>query len=219
MTCFYLCFSYNSSVSDSNSVSNRGLYSGNSSSRTTSNHKQSNPASSVHRNASDVETVRAKNSDVSSRMSAKVSTTQPSSKASALATDSSTAAHSSSFTKRTRGAKLNLPPPQGPGVQEQLVPTQPPTVPQTQPEPPADISRIGSCNASHPEYFGSGGNTRHSSDDSDITNLIEVMDKDFDNSEPPPSDVFSEQPPSPAAKNKGNVKIFCGSSDSRSLLH
>lgn len=199
---------YNSSVSDSNSVSNRGLYSGNSSSRTTSNHKQSNPASSVHRNASDVETVRAKNSDVSSRMSAKVSTTQPSSKASALATDSSTAAHSSSFTKRTRGAKLNLPPPQGPGVQEQLVPTQPPTVPQTQPEPPADISRIGSCNASHPEYFGSGGNTRHSSDDSDITNLIEVMDKDFDNSEPPPSDVFSEQPPSPAAKNKGKGKSF-----------
>lgn len=197
---------FNSTGSDLNSSSNRGFYSGSSSSRTTSNHKQSNPISSVHRNASDVETIRAKNSDVSNRMSAKVSTTQPSSKASALATDSSTAAHSSSLTKRTRGTKLNLPPPQGPGVQEQLVPTQPPTVPQTQPEQPVDISRTGSCNPSHPEYFGSGGNNRHSSDDSDITNLMEVMDKDFDSSEPPISDVFIEQPPSPAAKNKGKGK-------------
>ncbi|XP_056411884.1 transmembrane protein 131 isoform X2 [Hyla sarda] len=195
---------FNSAGSDSNS-SNRGLYSGNS--RTTSNHKQSNPTSSLNRNTSDVEPVRAKNSGVSNRISAPVSTTQPSSKASSLPTDSSSAAHSSTLTRRTRGTKPNLAPPQGPGLQEQLVPTQSPIVPQTQPEQPPEMPRTGASNTSHPEYYGSsGGNIRHSSDDSDITNLIEVMDKDFDNSEPPPSDVFSEQPPSPAAKNKGKGK-------------
>ncbi|KAM3932942.1 transmembrane protein 131 isoform 3-T3 [Leptodactylus fuscus] len=198
---------FNSSGSDSNSSANRGIYGGNSGSRTTSNHKQSNPAASVHKNASDVEAVRAKSSSVSNRMSTQVSTTQTSSKASSPTTDSAT--HSSSLTRRSRGTKPNFPPPQGPSLQEQLVPTQPPTVPQTQPEQPADISRTGHCNTSHPEYFGSGGsNSRHSSDDSDITNLIEVMDKDFENSEPPPSDVFSEQPPSPAAKNKGKGKAL-----------
>ncbi|XP_075708712.1 transmembrane protein 131 isoform X2 [Rhinoderma darwinii] len=197
---------FNSAGSDSNNGSNRGLYSVNSNVKNTSNHKPSYPTSSVHRNAADVETVRAKNSSVSSRTSVQVSTTQPSSKTSSLTTDSSAASHSSSLSRRMRGIKLNLAPPQGPGLQEQLVPTQPPTVPQTQPEQTADISRTGTSISSHPEYFGnsgSGGNTRHSSDDADITNLIEVMDKDFDNSEPPPSDVFIEQPPSPAAKSKG----------------
>ncbi|XP_044144413.1 transmembrane protein 131 isoform X2 [Bufo gargarizans] len=201
---------FSSAGSDSNSSSNRGLYSGNSSSRTTSSQKQSNPTSTIHKNVPEVETVRAKNSSVSNRMAAQVSTTQPSSKASSSSTDSGTAAQSSSLTRRTRGTKLNLAPPQGPSLQEQVVPTQPPTVPQTQQEQPADVHRTGTCNTSHPEYFGSsGGNTRHSSDDSDITNLIEVMDKDYDNSEPPPSEVFSEQPPSPAARNnKGKGKFL-----------
>ncbi|XP_071991808.1 transmembrane protein 131 isoform X3 [Engystomops pustulosus] len=191
---------FTSSGSDSNSSSHRGLYSGNSSSKTINNHKQNNSTSSVHKNASDIEMARAKNSAVSNRMSAQVSTTQ-SSKASSTTTDSSTAVHSSSLTRRTRGTKLNLPPPQGPGSQEQHVTTQP-TVPQTQPEQPS----TGTFNTSHPEYFGSNPGNRHSSDDSDLTNLIEVMDKDFDHSEPPQSDVFSEQPPSPAAKNKGKGK-------------
>ncbi|XP_069826950.1 transmembrane protein 131 isoform X2 [Dendropsophus ebraccatus] len=198
---------FNSSGSDSNNSSNRGLYSGNSSSRNTGNQKQSNTISSVHRNTSDVETARAKNSGVSNRMTAQVSTTQPSSKASSTATDSSSAAHSSTLTRRTRGTKPNLAPPQGPGLQEQFVVAQPPTVPHTQSEQAAEMPRTGSCSTSHPEYFGtSGGNTRHSSDDSDITNLIEVMDKDFDNAETSPSDVFVEQPPSPAVKNKGKGK-------------
>ncbi|XP_069613920.1 transmembrane protein 131 isoform X2 [Ranitomeya imitator] len=198
---------YNSAGSDSNNSSSRGLYSANSSSRATSNHKQTNPAFSIHRNTSDVESVRAKNSSVSSKMPAQGSTNLSFSKASSLTIDPNSVASSSSLPRRARGTKLNLSPSQGPGLQEQLVPMQPPTVPQPQAEPPAEVSRTGSCNTSHPEYFGnSGGNTRHSSDDSDITSLIEVMDKDFDNCEPPPSDVFTEQPPSPATKNKGKGK-------------
>ncbi|XP_066435321.1 transmembrane protein 131 isoform X2 [Eleutherodactylus coqui] len=198
---------FNSPGAESNNSSNRGLYSGNS--RTTSNHKQSNPTSSIHRNVPDVESIRAKATSVPNRLSAQVSATPLSSKTSSLTADSSTSAHSSSLTRRTRGTKLNLTPPQGAALQEPLVATQLPTVPLIQPEQPADLSRTGTCNTSHPEYFGSSGsagNARHSSDDTDISNLIEVMDKDFDNSEPPPSDVFSEQPPSPAARNKGKGK-------------
>uniref|UniRef100_A0A8D0E9G6 Transmembrane protein 131 n=1 Tax=Salvator merianae TaxID=96440 RepID=A0A8D0E9G6_SALMN len=47
-------------------------------------------------------------------------------------------------------------------------------------------------------------NTRHSSEDSDIAALIETMDKDCDHPESPSPDVFTEQPPSPVAKSKGN---------------
>uniref|UniRef100_A0A452RKU8 Uncharacterized protein n=1 Tax=Ursus americanus TaxID=9643 RepID=A0A452RKU8_URSAM len=46
--------------------------------------------------------------------------------------------------------------------------------------------------------------TRHSSEDSDITSLIEAMDKDFDHHDSPPLEVFTEQPPSPLSKSKGN---------------
>ncbi|KAK9401859.1 putative transmembrane protein [Crotalus adamanteus] len=51
-------------------------------------------------------------------------------------------------------------------------------------------------------------NTRHSSEDSDIATLMETMDKDFDHPESPSPDVFTEQPPSPVAKNKGKGKQF-----------
>ncbi|KAM5180058.1 transmembrane protein 131 [Mantella aurantiaca] len=194
---------------DSNHTANRGLYSGSTTTRpTTGNHKQSN-VTIPHRSAHDVETSRMKNSsNVANRMPLQVPATLPPSRTSSMATDSSSIAHNSSLTKRSRGTKLNqsFVQPQGPALQEQ--PTQPPAVPQTQTEQPAEMSRSGSCNSSHPEYFGTGSsNARHSSDDSDITSLMEVMDKDFDNAEPSSSDVFTEQPPSPATKNtKGKGK-------------
>ncbi|XP_063809389.1 transmembrane protein 131 isoform X2 [Pseudophryne corroboree] len=202
---------FNSVGSDSNHNSNRGLYSGNASTRpNTGNHKQSNTATHLHRSTPDVDTSRTKNSSsITNKMSAQVPAAQPASRASSQATDSSTVAHSSTLARRSRGTKLNPSPvqPQGPVLQEQLAPAEPPTVPPTQPDQPAEMSRTGTCNPPHPEFFGTGGsNTRHSSDDSDIISLIEVMDKDFDISDPPQSDVFIEHPPSPAAKHKGKGK-------------
>lgn len=201
---------FNTVGPDSNPTSNRGLYSGSAATRpTTVNHKQSN-ATILQRSAHDVETSRTKNSsNVANRMPGQVPASLPPSKTNSVTIDSSTVSHSSSLTKRSRGTKLNqsLVQPQGPVLQEQ--PTQLPVVPHTQTEQPAEVSRSGTSNpSSHPEYFGTGSsNTRHSSDDSDITSLMEVMDKDFDNAEPASSDVFTEQPPSPATKNaKGKGK-------------
>nr|DBA33182.1 TPA: hypothetical protein GDO54_000907 [Pyxicephalus adspersus] len=193
---------FNTIGPDTNHTSNRGLYSGSAMARpATGNHKQSN-ATILHKNAHDVETSRTKNgSSVANRVPGQVPASLLNSRTS-LATDSSNASHSSSLTKRSRGAKINqnLVQPQGPALQEQ--PTQPPAVPNTQTEQPAETSRTGTSNPSHPEYFGTGSsNARHSSDDSDITNLMEVMDKDFDSAEPASLDVFTEQPPSPATKN------------------
>ncbi|KAM4797153.1 transmembrane protein 131 [Rhinophrynus dorsalis] len=191
--------------SDSSTGSGRGLYTGSTSSKTsTGNNKSCNPTSHLHNNRSmpDVESSRTKNSsNTANKLSSQASIAQPSSKAPSLPADSSTASQNQSLTRRSRGARLN----QNQVSQEQLAPTQPPAVPQTQPEQPAEVP--GSRTVTHPEYFGTGSsNSRHSSDDSDITSLIEAMDKDFDHIEPPPSDVFTEQPPSPAEKNKGKGK-------------
>ncbi|MEJ1285250.1 transmembrane protein 131 [Cricetulus griseus] len=60
-----------------------------------------------------------------------------------------------------------------------------------------------SSSSSRPER---ASNTRHSSEDSDITSLIEAMDKDFDHHDSPSLDVFTEQPPSPLSKSKGKGK-------------
>uniref|UniRef100_A0A4W3JI47 Transmembrane protein 131 n=1 Tax=Callorhinchus milii TaxID=7868 RepID=A0A4W3JI47_CALMI len=49
-------------------------------------------------------------------------------------------------------------------------------------------------------------NTRHSSEDSDITSLGDTVDKECELPESPSPDVFTEQPPSPASKNKGRIK-------------
>ncbi|XP_075446661.1 transmembrane protein 131 isoform X2 [Ascaphus truei] len=208
---------FNSLGLDSNPSSSRGLYAGSTSSRTgTGSHKHCNPAAPhLHstRSSSDVEIIRTKNSsNIVGKTSVQVPVAQLASRAPSLSTDSSTAAQNPTMTRRSRGAKLNqsLVPPHAQVLQEQLASTQPPAVPHPQPEQPAEnsVSRTVTCNSSHPEYFGTGGsNARHSSDDSDITSLIEAMDKDFDHSEPPPTEVFTEQP-SPAAKNKGKGKCL-----------
>ncbi|XP_068124260.1 transmembrane protein 131 isoform X3 [Hyperolius riggenbachi] len=191
---------YNSIGPDSSHTTNRGLYSGNASTRsTTGNHKQNN-ATSLQRSTHDVESSRTKtSSSVANRMAGQISSAMPTSRLSSLPTDSAAATHNSALTRRSRGTKLNQNPIQPQGSAQSEQPTQPPTVPQI--EQQADMSRIGASNVNHPEYFRTGNNVRLSSDDSDITSLMEVMDKDFDNTEPTSSDVFTEQPPSPAARN------------------
>ncbi|KAM4699945.1 transmembrane protein 131 isoform 2-T2 [Discoglossus pictus] len=204
---------FNSLGSESNHSSSRGLYTGSTSSRpNTGNHKLCNPTSHLHSNrgSSDAEIIRTKNSSsIASRTSAQPSIAQAASKASSLASDSNTASQNQAVTRRARAAKLNqnLVQSHSQVLQEQLAPTQPPVVPQSEQPTESSASKTVTSNASHPEYFGNGSsNVRHNSDDSDITNLIEAMDKDFDHSEPPSTDVFTEQPPSPAAKNKGKGK-------------
>ncbi|KAM8975283.1 transmembrane protein 131 [Pelodytes ibericus] len=202
----------NSLASESNHSSSRGLYSGSTSRAGSGNQKPCNPTSQFHSNRStaDVEIARTKNSSTTAaRISAQTSVTQSAIKASALATDTSTVVNSQSLTRRVRGTKVNqnLIQPQSQVLPEQLAPTQLPAVPQTEQPAEIPVSRVVTCNSSHPEYFPtSGSNARHSLDDSDLTSLIEVMDKDFDSREPPSSDVFTEQPPSPAAKIKGKGK-------------
>ncbi|XP_053311143.1 transmembrane protein 131 [Spea bombifrons] len=204
--------------SDPSHGSSRGLYAGSVSRTGSGNHKPCNSGSQLHstRSTADAESARTKsNSNASSRASsAQASGAQSASKAPTQAADSSTASNNQSLTRRARGAKFNQNPVQSQNqvLQEQLAPPpppQPPAVPQADPPAETPISRTANGNTSHPEYFAAGrSNARHSSDDSDITNLMEVMDKDFDNSEPPPAEVFTEQPPSPAAKNKGKGKSF-----------
>lgn len=84
---------------------------------------------------------------------------------------------------------------------EQHSPPPPPPVPQQQEPQPERLSPAPLAPPPHPEHPGS---TRHSSEDSDITSLIEAMDKDFEHHDAPPLDVFTEQPPSPLSKSKGN---------------
>ncbi|XP_053563688.1 LOW QUALITY PROTEIN: transmembrane protein 131 [Bombina bombina] len=203
---------FNSLSSDSNHNSSRGLYAGNNSSRASAgNHKLCNPPSNLHtsKSPSDVEIIRAKNSSsTASRTTLQANVAQPACKAPSFAPDSNTIVQNQTIAKRTRGAKMsqNVIQPHNQVLQEQLTSTQPPVVPQ--PEQPTEVPGSRTVNYdSHPEWIA-GNNARHSSDDSDITSLMEAMDKDFDHSEAPITDVFTEQPPSPAAKNKGKGKIL-----------
>ncbi|XP_041440160.1 transmembrane protein 131 isoform X1 [Xenopus laevis] len=195
--------SFNSLGSDSNHSSNRGLYTGSTSSKTgAGNQKPCNPVSNLQnsRSAPDTEISRTKNnSNISSKLSSQASVAQPGSRAPYVQIDSNTAAQNQALTKRFRGTRAN----QTQVSQDQLPSTQSPSVPPPQAEQRAEISRLVTSNSSHPEYFQAGSNNyRHSSDDSDISNLIEAMDRDFDQSEVTHSDVFTEQTPSSALKNK-----------------
>ncbi|KAM9321621.1 transmembrane protein 131 [Gastrophryne carolinensis] len=194
---------FNSIGLDSNHSSNRGLYSsGSGTTRPSMGNPKQNNMTSLHRSTQDVETSRTKtSSNIASKTSGQVSATVAANRTSAGPTDSNTVAHNASLTRRSRGSKIpQNPQPQAAVLQEQS--TQPPAVPQTQTEQPAETSRTGTCSPSHPEYFGtSSGSARHNSEDVDVTSLMEVMDKDFDHVENTTSDVFTEQPPSPATKN------------------
>jgi len=109
--------------------------------------------------------------------------------------------------RKSRGAKQSQHSSQhhahSPLEQHSPPPLPPPPGPQHQ-EP--QLGRLSPALLSHPSHPEQAGSTRHSSEDSDITSLIEAMDKDFDHQDSPPLEVFTEQPPSPLSKSKGKGK-------------
>ncbi|KAF4016051.1 hypothetical protein G4228_007527 [Cervus hanglu yarkandensis] len=168
-------------------------------------HKQCGPSVHPHsshssRSSADVENVRAKNSaSASGRTNA-----QSASKASPLVFESHSVAQGHSAGRKSKGARQGQHggQPHGHGPLEQHSPP-PPPVPQHQGPQPERLSPAPPAPPPPPELPGS---SRHSSEDSDITSLIEAMDKDFEHHDAPPLDVFTEQPPSPLSKSKGKGK-------------
>ncbi|KAM9212368.1 transmembrane protein 131 isoform 3-T3 [Dugong dugon] len=185
---------------------------GSSSRPSAGSHKQCGPSVHPHsnhsnRNSADVESVRPKNSSsTSGRTSAQAASSQSSGKTSPLVLDSNAAPQSHTAGRKSRGAKQNQQSSQH-HVHSPLEPHPPPppapTVPQHQEPQPERLSPAPLAHLSHPDRASS---TRHSSEDSDITSLIEAMDKDFDHHDSPPLEVFTEQPPSPLSKSKGKGK-------------
>ncbi|KAJ7319683.1 hypothetical protein JRQ81_019194 [Phrynocephalus forsythii] len=200
--------------SDSNHSSSRGIYGpGGSSSRSTAgNHKQCNSTVTLHsnRNSAEIENVKFKNtSNISNRTSVQTGSTN---RTSSLFLDSSGAAQNHVASRRSRSTKPNLLSNQqhAPVLLEQHLP-QPPVVPQQQEQQNEDSlpqSLHPPPPPPPPPHSECTGNTRHSSEDSDIATLIETMDKDFDHPESPSPDVFTEHPPSLVAKSKGKGKPF-----------
>uniref|UniRef100_A0A8C0LIP5 Transmembrane protein 131 n=1 Tax=Canis lupus dingo TaxID=286419 RepID=A0A8C0LIP5_CANLU len=177
---------------------------GSSSRPSAGSHKHCGPPVHPHsthsnRNSADVENVRAKNSSsTSSRTSA-----QSASKASPLILDSNAAAQGHAAGRKSKGAKQSQHSSQHhvhSPLEQHSPPPPPPPVPQHQ-EP--QLERLSPAPLSHPSHPERASSTRHSSEDSDITSLIEAMDKDFDHHDSPPLEVFTEQPPSPLSKSKG----------------
>ncbi|XP_026984710.1 transmembrane protein 131 isoform X8 [Sagmatias obliquidens] len=168
-------------------------------------HKQCGPPVHPHsshgnRNSADVENVRAKSSaSTSSRTNA-----QSASKASALVLDSHAMAQGHTAGRKSKGAKQSQHGSQHHAhspLEHHSAP--PPPVPQHQEPQPERLSPTPLTPPAHPEHPGS---TRHSSEDSDITSLIEALDKDFEHHDSPALEVFAEQPPSPLSKSKGRGK-------------
>uniref|UniRef100_A0A5F9CRA2 Transmembrane protein 131 n=1 Tax=Oryctolagus cuniculus TaxID=9986 RepID=A0A5F9CRA2_RABIT len=180
---------------------------GSSSRPSAGSHKQCGPSVHPHnshssRNSADVENVRAKNSSsTSSRTSAQAASTQSASKTGTLVLDSNATTQGHAAGRKSKGAKQSQHGSQHHShspLEQHSQP--PPPVPQHQESQPGRLSPAPLAHPSHPERASS---TRHSSEDSDITSLIEAMDKDFDHHDSPPLEVFTEQPPSPLSKSKG----------------
>ncbi|NXA40959.1 TM131 protein, partial [Eudromia elegans] len=189
--------------SDSHHSSSRGIYSaGSSSSRASAgNHKQCTTPAQLHsnRNTPDVESIKPRSSSsLPSRTSAQAAAVQPMPRAGPFALDSGAPPQAHGPGKRARGSRQSQQPSSAPAAS-------PP------PEQPPEVSTEGTTSqlplAGPPRSEGSGSR-RHSSEDSDLTGLIETMDKDFDHPESPSPDVFTEQPPSPLAKSKGKGKVL-----------
>ncbi|XP_077199567.1 transmembrane protein 131 [Paroedura picta] len=198
--------------SDSNHSSSRGIYGpGSSSSRSNAgSHKQCNSTASLHssRNSVEAEIVKFKNSpSAAGRTSTQAGSAQSVSRAGSLFLDSSAATQNHAASRKSRGAKQSQHSNQqhAPVLLEQPSPP-PPAVPQPQDQQTENApTPLQLPSPSHSECVS---NTRHSSEDSDLAGLIETMDKDFDHPESPSPEVFTEQPPSPVAKNKGKGKPF-----------
>lgn len=149
--------------------------------------------------------MKFKNSpNVAGRTSTQTGSAQSVNRAGSLFLDSGAATQNHAAGRKSRGAKQSQQSNQqhAPVLLEQQSPP-PPTVPQQDQQTENPLTQLQLPSPSHSECVS---NTRHSSEDSDLAALIETMDKDFDHPESPSPDVFTEQPPSPVAKNKGNHK-------------
>ncbi|KAH0504002.1 Transmembrane protein 131 [Microtus ochrogaster] len=187
----------------------RSFYSSSSSRTGTGSHRQCGTSVHPHsshssKHSADVDSVRTKNSsNMSSRTNAQAAASQATSKTSPLGLEANAVTQGHTANRKSRGTKQSQHSSQHHGhnpLEQHSQP--PPPVPQHQEPPPERLSPAPLTHSSHPER---ASNTRHSSEDSDITSLIEAMDKDFDHHDSPPLDVFTEQPPSPLSKSKGNL--------------
>ncbi|KAM5143547.1 LOW QUALITY PROTEIN: transmembrane protein 131-like [Callospermophilus lateralis] len=172
------------------------------------NHKQCGSSMHPHgshsnRNSADVENVRAKSSSsTSSRTSAQAASSQSASKTSPLVFEAHTAPQGHTAGRRSKGAKQNQHSGKHHGHSPLEQHAQPPAPPVPQHQEP-QTERLSPAPLAHPTHPERASSTRHSSEDSDITSLIEAMDKDFEHHDSRPLEVFTEQPPSPLSKSKG----------------
>ncbi|NWS56362.1 TM131 protein, partial [Chunga burmeisteri] len=199
--------------SDSNHSSSRGIYAaGSSSSRSSAgNHKQCNATAHLHsnRNAPDVENIKSKpSSSIPNRTAAQAASMQSVNRAGPFTLDSGAAAQTHAAGKRAKGTRQNQQPTQqqAPALAEQ--PLQQPATSGPQQQEQQTESALPQLPLLSPPHGECVSSRRHSSEDSDLTGLIETMEKDFDHPESPSPDVFTEQPPSPLAKNKGKGKTL-----------
>ncbi|XP_063161071.1 transmembrane protein 131 isoform X2 [Candoia aspera] len=198
--------------SESNHSSSRGIYGpGSSSSRSSAgSHKQCNPSVNLHsnRNSVEVDNMKFKNSSsVANRTSMQAGSAQSVNRAGSVCLDSNAITQNHAAGRKSRSTKQNLQSNQqhAPVLLEQHLPELPVVSQQQEQQSENSSPQMQHPTPSHSEC---ANNTRHSSEDSDIATLIETMDKDFDHPESPSPDVFTEQPPSPVAKNKGKGKSF-----------
>ncbi|CAM9644812.1 unnamed protein product [Bubo scandiacus] len=199
--------------SDSSHSSSRGIYgAGSSSSRSSAgNHKQCNAAPHLHsnRNAPDVENIKSKtSSSTPNRTSAQAASMQSVNRAGPFTLDSGAAAQTHAAGKRAKGTRQNQQPPQQQAAALAEQPLQQPPAPGPQQQEQQTESALPQLPLLSPPHGECASSRRHSSEDSDLTGLIETMEKDFDHPESPSPDVFTEQPPSPLAKNKGKGKTL-----------
>ncbi|NWQ69965.1 TM131 protein, partial [Neopipo cinnamomea] len=199
--------------SDSNHSSARGIYgAGSSSSRSgAGNHKQCNATAHLHsnRNAPDVENIKSKNSSsIPNRTSTQAASMQSVNRTGPFTLDSGATAQTHAAGKRAKGTRQNQQPmqQQTPALAEQPLQQSPASGPQQQEQ--QTESTLPQLPLLSPPHGECASSRRHSSEDSDLTGLIETMEKDFDHPESPSPDVFTEQPPSPLAKNKGKGKTI-----------
>ncbi|RMC06677.1 hypothetical protein DUI87_16116 [Hirundo rustica rustica] len=199
--------------SDSNHSSSRGIYgAGSSSSRSgAGNHKQCNATAHLHsnRNAPDVENIKSKtSSSIPNRTSAQAASMQSVNRTGPFTLDSGATAQTHAAGKRAKGTRQNqqLLQQQAPALAEQPLQQSPASGPQQQEQ--QTESALPQLPLLSPPQGECANSRRHSSEDSDLTGLIETMEKDFDHPESPSPDVFTEQPPSPLAKNKGKGKTI-----------
>ncbi|XP_064931617.1 transmembrane protein 131 [Columba livia] len=199
--------------SDSHHSSSRGIYgAGGSSSRSSAgNHKQCNATAHLHssRNAPDVENIKPKSSSsIPNRTSAQTASVPSVNRASSFTLDAGATAQAHAAGKRAKGTRQNQQPPQQPPPALAEQPLQQPPAPGPQQQEQQTESALPQLPLLSPPHGECTSSRRHSSEDSDLTGLIETMEKDFDHPESPSPDVFTEQPPSPLAKNKGKGKTL-----------